>query len=391
MNITDVDDKTIRDSLKAGKPLKKFTDFYAKEFFKDLKKLNIIRAIKYPRATTHIPEMIKIINALLKKGLAYRTEDGVYFDISKFRAYGRLSRVKNRELKVGVRVAADEYSKEEVRDFALWKAKKPGEPSWRAPFGEGRPGWHIECSAMSMKYLGHTFDIHAGAVDLLFPHHEDEIAQSEGATGKQFVKYFIEGEHLLADGKKMSKSLGNVYTLRDLETKGFDPLDFRYFVLGAHYRTQLNFTWEALAAAGQARRKLNDFIRMLTEEKKRKNFGLKPWKDKFQKSLANDLDTSGVLAVIWDLVRTYHKTPTKFSPAAVKKLLIDFDRVLGLRLKEISKFSIPENIQKLVARRETLRKEKRWQEADKIREKIKNLGFAVEDTAKGPMIKRQPQ
>lgn len=400
MNLTDVDDKTIRDSRKAGKTLKEFTEFYAKEFFKDLAKLNILRALKYPRATAHIPEMIALINTLLKRGFAYKTDDGVYFDISKFKRYGKLSGVKKQNLKTGARVAADEYSKEEARDFALWKAKKPGEPSWEASFNSGgpasakamagRPGWHIECSAMSMKYLDKSFDIHAGAVDLLFPHHEDEIAQSEGATGKQFVKYFIEGEHLLVDGKKMSKSLGNIYTMRDLAAKEFNPLDFRYFALGAHYRTQLNFTWKALAAAGQARKKLDDFIRMLAEEKKRKGVELKPWKDNFQKSLANDIDTPRALAVIWDLIREYNKAPTKFDPAAVKKLLIDFDRVLGLRLKEIRKFSVPENIQKLVAIRETLRKEKRWQEADKIREKIKNLGFAIEDTAKGPLLRKQP-
>lgn len=392
MNLTDVDDKTIRDSGKAEKTLKEFTEFYAKEFFKDLVKLNILRALKYPRATAHISEMIALINTLLKKGLAYKTNDGIYFDISKFKRYGKLSGVKKRELKAGARVSADEYSKEEARDFALWKTKKPGEPSWKAPFGQGRPGWHIECSAMSMKYLGRTFDIHAGAVDLLFPHHEDEIAQSEGATGKQFVNYFIEGEHLLVDGKKMSKSLGNVYTLRDLEAKGFHPLDFRYFTLGAHYRTQLNFTWEGLGAASRSREKLNNFIQSLVQEKKRSAGGvksLKPWKEKFENALANDLDMPKALAVLWKLIHAYHKTPQAFDAKKVTELLGDFDRVLGLALNKTNRSAVPAKIKALAAEREALRKEKKWKESDKIREEIKRLGFTVEDTTEGPRVRRE--
>src|SRR3990167_6437832 len=222
MNITDVEDKIIRGAKKTGKEIYEFTEPYEKAFYTDLKKLNIEKAHRYPKAPAHIPEMIKIISALLKKGLAYKTAGSGYFDISKFKKYGRLSGVKSRELKAGTRVDADEYTKEEAEDFVLWKKAEAGEPWWRAPFGEGRPGWHIECSAMSMKYLGKTFDIHAGAVDLIFPHHENEIAQSEGASGKKFVNYFIEGEHLLVDGKKMSKSLGNIFNLRDVESKGFD-------------------------------------------------------------------------------------------------------------------------------------------------------------------------
>ena len=237
MNITDVEDKIIRDSQKSGKNIFEFTAPYERAFLEDLEKLGIARAWKYPKATAHVPEMIRLIQTLLKKGLAYQTEGSVYFDISKFRNYGRLSRLKKRGLKSGARVSADEYAKDDAQDFALWKAAVPGEPAWQTPFGEGRPGWHIECSAMAMRYLGATLDIHAGGVDLIFPHHENEIAQSEGATGKPFARFFIEGEHLLVDGQKMSKSLGNVFTLRDIETRHVNPLAFRYLTLTAHYRS----------------------------------------------------------------------------------------------------------------------------------------------------------
>ena len=259
MNITDVDDKTIRDSSAAGESLKKFTEFYTKEFFKDLKSLNILPALEYPLATKHIPLMIKLIEKLLEKRLAYKIGGSVYFDVSKFKYYGKLSRLKKRDLKIGARVDTDEYAKKSGEDFVLWKAKKESEPFWDSPFGKGRPGWHIECSAMSMKYLGASFDIHAGGVDLLFPHHENEIAQSQGATGKKFAKYFLEGEHLLVDGKRMAKSAGNFFTLRGLEKKGFNPSAFRYLTLSAHYRSQLNFTWESLRAAENSLKRIYDF------------------------------------------------------------------------------------------------------------------------------------
>ena len=407
MNITDVDDKTIRGSKTAGKTLKEFTDFYTKEFFKDVKKLNILKAEKYPRATLHIKEMVGLIRLLLKKKLAYRTEDGVYFDISKFKPYGKLSGAKLQKLKsglpaqAGARVAADEYTKEEARDFALWKTKKPGEPSWKAPFGAGRPGWHIECSAMSMKYLGASFEIHAGGVDLLFPHHEDEIAQSEGATGKPFVKYFVEGEHLLVDGKKMSKSLGNVYTLKNLEARGYTPLDFRYFVLGAHYRTQLNFTWQALEAAHRARAGIINSLERLKRgpqdrdsknEKTAAQFTAEAEK-LFQEALADDLNTPKALAVLNELIHYGNSLLDKgrLSVKAARIItatVLEFDRVLGLNLKSSKAASIPKDIMTLVAKRESLRKEKKWKEADAIREKIERLGVIIEDTPSGPQVRK---
>ncbi|MEK7108806.1 MAG: cysteine--tRNA ligase, partial [Patescibacteria group bacterium] len=364
MNLTDVDDKTIRDAKKAGKSLKEFTEFYARAFFRDIKRLNILPAWKYPRATGHIREMVALIQTLLKKKLAYRTEDGMYFDISRFRPYGKLSRVKQRRLKAGARVSADEYSKEEAQDFALWKAKKPGEPSWPADFrtgrlasaqrGEvrpgvmpGRPGWHIECSAMSMKYLGQTFDIHAGAVDLLFPHHEDEIAQSEAATGKPFVRYFVEGEHLLVDSKKMSKSLGNVYTLADFEKRGFEPMDFRYFVFGAHYRKPLNFTWKALAAARQGRLGLLNAMGRLGHGPYSASGHLKDENEvlaviaaaekQFRAAMGDDLNTPKALAILNELLHYGNAMldRTLLTRRAAKLIHItalEFDRVLGLGL-----------------------------------------------------------
>ena len=391
MNLTDVDDKTIRDSEEACVSLAAFTEKYTNFFFEDVKQLNILPAWKYPKATAHIKEMTALIAVLLKKGIAYRAEDGVYFDISKFKTYGKLSRVKDRSLKAGTRVAADEYDKNETHDFALWKLKSGNEPSWPAPFGEGRPGWHIECSAMSMKYLGPSFDIHAGGVDLIFPHHENEIAQSEGAIGKLFVKYFVEGEHLLVDGKKMAKSLGNFFTLRDIETKGFNPLAFRYLILTAHYRSKLNFTWESLKAAEESLRRLQEFIRDLKVRKreKRKTKPLTEFKKAFETAIFDNLDTPRALAVIWKLIREHNKTTGSFDARAVLKLLFSLDEVLGLRLKDVKAEVIPPTIAKLVKQREALRKSGNWAEADKIRDKLASLGWRVKDTEIGSQLSKK--
>ena len=365
MNITDIDDKTIRGAKKAGKTLKGFTDFYAKDFFKDIKKLNILPAAKYPRATRHFGEMKKIIRILLKKKYAYETGDGIYFDISKFKKYGRLSGLKKRELKPGARIAADEYSKDQAEDFALWK-KNP--PTGGRPAG-GRPGWHLECSAMSIKYLGLPIDVHAGGVDLIFPHHENEIAQSEAAFGKKFARFFVEGEHLKVEGKKMSKSLGNLLTFRDLERKGFDPLDFRYLTLTAHYRSPLSFSWKSLEAARRARRNL--MSRSNVDGR-----GLEKFQDKFLSRLNDDLDTPGALAL---LHQTSGRGPLLFS-----------DLVFGLGLAHPPRApKIPAEIKKLLGRREEARAKKNWSGADKIREEIRKLGFSIEDSPAGPKVKHR--
>lgn len=392
MNITDIEDKIIRDSKTADKTIYEFTKPYEEAFFEDLKKLNIEKAYKYPKATKHISEMIKIISALLKKGLAYKTNGSIYFDISKFRKYGRLSGLNARELKTGARIDVDEYKRENAEDFVLWKEAKSGEPSWKAPFGEGRPGWHIECSAMSMKYLGPTFDIHTGAVDLIFPHHENEIAQSESVTGKKFVNYFIEGEHLLVNNEKMAKSLNNFYSLRDIEDRNFSPLAFRHLTLTAHYRSKLNFTWESLEASQNAFNKLREIISNLKIESQRKTNEAKPrsevkllllgYRKEFLSHINNDLEMPRALALLWEIIKS-----EKLSAKTKYALIIDFDKVLGLNLNNIKTEKIPSEILKLADEREKYRKKRNFKKADELRKKIESLGWLIEDTLQGPNLK----
>ena len=393
MNITDIDDKIIHGAQKEGKNIFEFTKIYEKTFFEDLNKLNIKKAWKYPKATVHIKEMIQLVKELLDKKLAYVAENGVYFDISRFKKYGKLSGISKLGQNIGMmksRILTDEYSKANVQDFALWKFKKDGEPSWKAPFGEGRPGWHLECSAMSMKYLGKSFDIHAGGVDLIFPHHENEIAQSEGATGKKFAKYFLEGEHLLVAGEKMSKSKGNVFTLRDIEKRKVSPLAFRYFVLGAHYRSKLNFTWDALWASQRAFLRLYEVVRIIKKQGSRdkgqgkayRNVEILKYRKMFKSALFDDLNTPKALAVLWNFI----KNCSKFTYTDALKLLYEFDEVLGLGFKEVKLSNIPQIILNLVQKREECRREKKWKEADEIREKLKQKGFIIEDTSKGPKL-----
>src|SRR5450759_709277 len=265
MNLTDIDDKTIRGAAREGLPLAEFTARYAEEFFRDLAILGVERAEHYPRATDHIPEMIAVIARLKARGHTYESDGSVWFRISTFPGYGRLSGVDLSQARPGERVPDDEYEKEDPKDFALWKAAKPGEPAWDSPFGRGRPGWHIECSAMSMKYLGEHFDIHTGAVDNIFPHHENEIAQSEGATGHPFVNFWLHAEHLIVDGEKMSKSKGNFYTLADLLEKGFSPRAIRYLLVSVPYRMKLNFTLDGLRGATSAVERLESLDVRLRE------------------------------------------------------------------------------------------------------------------------------
>ena len=260
MNITDVDDKTIRGANREGVTLAVYTRKFIDAFYEDNARLRLLPADVYPLATEHIPEMVALIKGLLDKGIAYRKDGSVYFSISAFPGYGKLSRIHLDELKPGIRMENDEYEKESVHDFALWKAPKEGEPVWETEIGPGRPGWHIECSAMSSKYLGDTFDIHCGGIDNIFPHHENEIAQSEAFSGKPFVRTWLHCHHLVVDGEKMSKSKGNQHTLKDLIARGLDPLDIRFLLLSTHYRKTLNFTEEALDQAQSAKRRLLDFV-----------------------------------------------------------------------------------------------------------------------------------
>jgi len=393
-NITDVDDKTIRDSQKAGVPLRQFTERYERAFFDDLKTLNIEKAELYPRATEHINEMVKLIRTLLDKGYAYKGEDGsVYFSIAKFKEYGKLSHLKAEEIKIGASgVRVDEYDKENARDFVLWKAWTPedGDVFWETELGKGRPGWHIECSVMSTKYLGETLDIHMGGVDLIFPHHENEIAQSEAATGRQFSRFWVHNEHLLVDGKKMSKSLNNFYTLRDVLDKGADPAAVRFILIATHYRKQLNFTFEELDTAKTTIGRLNDFMERLDDVKA--TYGndmlreITEAEEKFKTAMDYDLSTPEAIAAVFDLVGKANraieaKAISKDGAERVRQAMLKFDKVLGLLRREKEK--VPKEIRDLAEERETARKKKDFKKADELREKIKALGWAVEDTADG--------
>ncbi|MCL5877419.1 MAG: cysteine--tRNA ligase [Candidatus Bathyarchaeota archaeon] len=396
MNLTDIDDKTIKGSQKQGIPLRQFTDFYVKAFFEDIKALNILPADVYPKATDHIPEMIQIIKTLMAKGVAYKGEDGsIYFSVCKFPEYGKLSHLKVGELKAGARVSQDEYAKEEAQDFALWKAWTPedGDVFWETELGKGRPGWHIECSAMSTKYLGETFDIHCGGVDNMFPHHENEIAQSEAATGKTFVHYWMHNEHLQVEGKKMSKRFGNFYTLRDLLAKGYDPIAIRYLLMSTHYRQQFNFTFEGLEAAKSAVERLRNFVRRLHEAEGTTATGkvatlTAKLEACFGGSMDDDLNIGIALSSLFDFVREMNalldaNLVSKAEAAEAGGLMMRLDEVLGVIGKVEVEEALPQDIDALVQKRETARKAKNWKEADEIRAQLKAMGIVLEDTAQG--------
>ncbi len=396
MNLTDVDDKTIKGSQEKQVPLKQYTDFYVKAFFEDIKALNIQPADVYPRATEHIPEMAALIKTLMAKGYAYRGEDGsIYYAICKFPDYGKLSKIKPAELKVGARVSQDEYAKEEAQDFALWKAWTPedGDVFWETELGKGRPGWHIECSAMSMKYLGETFDIHCGGVDNMFPHHENEIAQSEAATGKKFVNYWLHNEYLLVEGKKMAKRFGNFYTLRDLVSKGYDPIAIRYLLMSTHYRQQFNFTFEGLESAKGAVDRLRNFVRRWHETEGKDSKGkvavlTAKLEACFGGSLDDDLDIGIALASLFDFVREINNLlddnrVSKMEASDVGGLMMQIDEVLGVIGKVEVEEALPADIDALVQKREEARKAKNWKEADAIRAQLKATGIVLEDTAQG--------
>jgi cysteinyl-tRNA synthetase len=396
MNLTDIDDKTIKGSQKQGIPLRQFTDFYVKAFFEDIKALNIMPADVYPRATDTIPEMVTIIKKLMDKGYAYRGEDGsIYFSVCKFPTYGELSHIKIGELKAGARVSQDEYCKEEAQDFALWKAwtSEDGDVYWETELGKGRPGWHIECSAMSMKYLGETFDVHCGGVDNMFPHHENEIAQSEAASGKKFVNFWMHNEHLQVEGKKMSKRLGNFYTLRDLLAKGYDPIVIRYLLMSTHYRQQFNFTFEGLEASKGAVDRLKNFVRRLHDQDGKDSQGKVATQNSkvlacFGGSMDDDLNVAIALASLFDYVREINNMMdlglvSKVEAAEAGGLMMQFDSVLGVIGKVEVEEALPSDIDGLVQKREEARKAKNWKEADAIRTQLKAMGIVLEDTAQG--------
>ena len=394
MNLTDVDDKTIRDSQAAGKPLADFTAQYKQAFFEDIRALNIEPAEHYPAATDHIPEMIELIRTLEEKGYAYRAGDGsVYFSIGKWPAYGKLAHLDRDGMRSGVRVAADEYEKENVADFALWKAwdEKDGDVAWESPWGRGRPGWHIECSAMSMKYLGPSFDIHTGGVDNIFPHHEDEIAQSEAANGKPFAAYWLHCAHLMVDGQKMSKSRGNFHTLRDVLARGHTGREVRYELLATHYRAPLNFTFASLEAARTALRRVDEFTARLDGAAGGAAAGELPgWAraaaDRFEAAMDEDLNISAALAALFDAIREGNAAldAGALDPAgaaAVQALFRRWDAALGVLERPAE--AVPAGVQALLDKRQAARAAKDWAQSDALRDEIAALGWAVKDTPKG--------
>ena len=404
MNITDIDDKTIKGAIQKGISLKAFTDRYTEAFFEDLKSLNIEKVEFYPCATDYIPQMVEMIQGLLDKGIAYRGADGsIYFAITKFPSYGRLSHLHLDELEAGAskRVAADEYDKDHVADFVLWKAYDPsrdGTIFWESPFGKGRPGWHIECSAMAMNLLGTTIDIHVGGVDNMFPHHENEMAQSEAFSDHRFVRYWLHAEHLLVDHKKMSKSLGNFFTLRDLLHQGYTGPQVRYMLLQTHYRTQLNFTLAGLDAVGKSLERLSDFILRLRQIEVMQSFGeidglIKKTKTLFSDALADDLNISSALAALFDFVREVNTLcdAGKVGKEEVQKVLYfleQLDQVVGVLPLQTVQEEIPQDLQQLLAAREQARQKKDWKAADESRDVILARGYLIEDTPHGARLKK---
>ncbi len=383
MNITDVDDKTINRSHREKIPLGELTKKYEELFMSESISLNILRPHNVMRATENIDEMIRLIDTLLEKGIAYKAEDGVYLSISKVKNYGELAHLKpsdtHRE-----RITNDEYDKENPSDFALWKFSTPGDKdvSWDASFGSGRPGWHIECSAMSMKALGSTIDIHTGASDLIFPHHTNEIAQSESATGKPFVHYWMHGGFMTANDEKMAKSKNNFVKMSDLEQEFVSPLAYRYWLLTAHYRTPLNFTLEAVKGAQNA------LIRLMATISEYSEGGhiIESYTERFRAFINDDLDMPKAIALVWELIKD-----TAQKEADKRATLLDFDRVFGLRLDAIPRATnepIPEEITALADAREEARREKDWEKADALRLEIESRGYTLKDTPEGIVIKR---
>lgn len=384
MNITDVDDKTIRKSREEGTDLKTVTLRYEALFLDGLQSLNILVPKRLIRATDYIPVMIDLVSKLIEKGVAYKTDDGIYMSIEKTKDYGALAHLDISKISKE-RITNDEYDKENPRDFALWKFKSPedGSNSWLAPFGEGRPGWHIECSAMAMDAIGPTIDIHTGGIDLIFPHHVNEIAQSESATGKQFVRYWLHGGFINVAEEKMAKSKGNFLKLSDLDINSISPLSYRYWLMTAHYRSPVNFTYEAVGAAQNALIRLMATIGIYPEG----GSIIPEYKERFNVFINDDLDTPQAVALIWELLKD-----SKESPADKRATIADFDKVLGLKLDSVPSMQeekIPEEIIALAEAREDARKEKDWSKADVLRQEIKARGYEVKDTSTGFSLIRE--
>lgn len=399
MNITDVDDKTIRGANAEGVELHEYTKKFTEDFFENINTLNISQADYYPRATEHIPEMVEMISGLLKKGYAYKKDGSVYFSIAKFPDYGKLSNINLEELKPGKRIESDEYEKEAAHDFALWKSKKENELFWETEIGAGRPGWHIECSVMSSKYLGQSFDIHCGGVDNIFPHHENEIAQSEAYFGKKFVNYWLHCHHLVVGGEKMAKSKGNFYTLKDILDRNYDPLALRLLLLSTHYRKLLNFTFEALEQSSASLQRIKDFLYELKhhsfEEGENKDISqlIEEQRNNFIKGLSDDLNISVALTAVFDMIRKVNVLISQgkvYSKDAEE--LISFIRALDGVLAVLPDEEVellPPDATKKIEEREKARRDKDYKLADKIRNELLQQGIILEDTKDGVRWKKR--
>jgi cysteinyl-tRNA synthetase len=402
MNITDIDDKIIRKSIEFGIDIKAFTAPFTEAFLEDSAKLRIERPDRITPATDYIPEMIQLVERLLESGHAYREGDSIYFRISSFPGYGKLSHLDTRELKIGARIDADEYEKEQPNDFVLWKApKEEQEPRWDAPFGVGRPGWHLECSAMAMKNLGNSLDIHCGGVDNIFPHHENEIAQSEAVTCQPFSRFWVHCEHLLVENKKMSKSLGNFYTLRDLIEKGFNPLAIRFLLLSVQYRKQLNFTLDGLSSSQSSLDRIKECIYRMKSSTlpagshSQLSEALSSAKHDFEAGLDDDLNTAEALGALFKLIRDCNNAMTagNLHDGNRSEILEWFD-VVDSRLAIIPSSSTDsavedKEIEALVAKRVEARRDRNFSESDRIRQKLTDLGVIVEDTREGMKWRRK--
>jgi cysteinyl-tRNA synthetase len=405
MNLTDVDDKTIRGARERGVSLDEFTAPYIESFFADLDRLGVDPADVYPRATRHIPEMIEMIGRLIERGVAYVADGSVWFRIAADEDYGKLSGIRLEEVRQGARVAQDEYEKEDVRDFVLWKGAKEGEPAWDSPWGPGRPGWHIECSAMSARYLGETFDIHCGGVDNLFPHHENEIAQSESASGRPFVRTWLHAEHLIVDGQKMSKSLGNQFTLGELLERGLSPRAIRFALIAVHYRQKLNFTFDGVRAGAAALRRVDEMRFRLAHAaapaapSETLTPRLETFRRDFAAALADDLNISAALAALFELVRDLNVEIEAGrigggDREVIEAALREADSVLGVLFVDEAGGGAgggtdDAEIEAILARRVEARRRRDFAESDRLRDELAARGIVLEDTPRGTRWKRR--
>jgi cysteinyl-tRNA synthetase len=400
MNLTDIDDKTIREAKAAGLGLREYTDQYIESFFDDLDTLRVQRADHYPRATDYVPQMVELVQRLEAAGHAYRSDGSIYYSITTFPGYGKLSGVKPEANLAGARVDNEEYEKDDARDFVLWKGAREDEPSWDTEIGPGRPGWHLECSAMSIALLGESFDIHTGGTDNIFPHHENEIAQSEGATGKSFARFWLHAEHLIVEGEKMAKSKGNFFTLRDLLDKGFDPVVIRYLLISVPYRQKLNFTMDGLHAASQALERIENTMRRLQHTPAADGAGdlaleaVEAFSAEYRDALGDDLNTARALGALHTLLR---KVNTALDGGgisveirqALDGALLEADTVLDVFPGAEESAGEDDEIDRLVEERSAARTARDFARADEIRDELTERGIVVEDTPHGAVWHRK--